>query len=193
MIEKERIGTYIGKGLQHSVYEYGSDWVIKIPHLWMRLSTSPMYKNQELSLAKKYLGNFLPETHIEPFRGSYCYIQKRIRGLTALTLSHVDSHRSYIDEFLATNERLVREHRLSADVLGGEAYAHALTRHAHDMPILSANVVIDEPTNRLYLLDTDLLRTSPFNVSMPREIIFVIVSFLGYHLNRFTLRHYGLR
>ena len=86
----------------------------------------------------------------------------------------------------------MKEHRRSADVLGGEAYVHALTRHAHGKPILSANVVIDEHAGKLYLLDTDLLRTSLFTITAPREILFVAASFAVYLLNRFTLRHYGL-
>ncbi len=193
MVDEELIGERVGAGLQHTVYEYGTREVIKIPHWWMRLSTTLERKQLELNIAKDYFGDYLPITRIAPYRSSYCYIQERIRGLTPLALSHIDKHKPDISRFLGQNKKLVLEKRLSADLLGGRAYVHALSRHAHNLPILSANIVLDDKgISKLYLLDTDLLRTSPLHITLLREVGFAIVSSIGYQLNKFTMRHYKM-
>lgn len=193
MVDKTRIGKRIGAGLQHTVFLYGENEVIKIPHWWMRISTTRAQKENELAIAQEYLGEYLPETRIERYKNSYCYIQKRIVGLHPLTLSHLDTHKPDISAFVAQNRKLIAEKRFTADMLGGKAYVHAFSKHAHNKPLLSANILIDETDPpKLYLIDTDLLRTSPLHITMLREIVFAVGSYLFYLLSTFTLKHYEM-
>ena len=84
MADEKRIGAYIGRGLQHVVYEYDDGWVIKVPRLWMRLSTTFMRKKAELTLVRMYFGNAVPETRVE------CLL-KEARTATSSDASRVSS------------------------------------------------------------------------------------------------------
>lgn len=190
MVDEQQIGQYVGRGLQHTVYTYGANQVIKIPHAWMRFVSSYKAKKDELALTKKYLGAYMPDTDVMPFRNSYCYIQKNMCGLPPLTLSHVQPHDKELVALLRENKKLMKERGLSADVLGARAYVDMLARHIRHKPVISANIVRDTSTNALYLLDTDLLRTSVLHNRTYRDIPFAVLSFCVYVLNALVLKHY---
>jgi hypothetical protein len=185
------IGTKVGAGLQHQVFEYGADQVIKIPRWWMRLSFRYEDKVQEFNLLKEYLADLIPETRLIPYKNSYCYLQKRISKGTILSLEPGQKTLPAFKILHDRNKQLITEAKRSMDFVGFQLYAtlprpmeHRQHRHINNV------VVHPDAPHGIYLLDTDTLYTTLFAITKPSHVIFGILSFFMHLYNTLLLKIY---
>lgn len=185
------IGKKVGSGLQHHVFAYGTDQVIKIPRWWMRWSFRYEDKVREFELLKTHAEDFIPETHVAPYENSYCYIQKRITEATILSLEHAQVSISTFGELQKRNKQLIRSTKRSMDFIGFQTYTTLPRPQAHKRHRHINNVVVhpDAP-HGIYLLDTDTLYTNPFNIRKATHIVFSTLSFIVYIYTIFLLKAY---
>jgi len=147
-IDAAKVGEYIGRGQQYSVYAYGDSQVIKIPRLrrWYPSATADEQK-RDLDFLQ---GNFPDQAlrtkiHVAGKGNDYCVLQKRIAG-TNLTPEEDSGVRGDFEEIIEKNRRLVRDAGISLDFFGLEGIKSCIRSQVSPgiLPELSNLVVVDK-------------------------------------------------
>lgn len=177
-VDPTLIGEKIGAGLQHHVFAYDTDWVIKMPRLWVRLSFHHTDKEHELTVLQRHVRDFIPETYVVPYKKSYCYIQKRVFGGTSLSLEHSHITTPAFLLLKQHNHTLIETEHRSLDFIGFQTYTLIPRAPEHRKHMHLNNVILHpEAPHGIYLLDTDTLYTNPFRATKASHLIFAFLSF----------------
>lgn len=158
------IGRLVSRGKQHLVYTYQDDWVIKVPRqTWfMQLYglLTPETLQRDLFLLQQYFEPYLAATQILPHEDTYCILQQRIQG-RPIRAKESPSVREQLRLIWSANAELKREHGLFLDVFGflGITTSSASLLTGGLISPRMTNMLVDESSNRILIVDTNLSTT----------------------------------
>jgi hypothetical protein len=147
-IDAAKVGEYIGRGQQYSVYSYGDSRVIKIPHLrwWYPNATADDQKRDLDFLNENFPENSMPTSiHVAGQGRAYCVLQEKVEGRNMTTVEENNIKREF-EEILERNRRLVREAGISLDFLGmdGIRSCYRVLKGPGVLPELSNLLVVED-------------------------------------------------
>ena len=116
------MGPRIAWGRSHSVYRYGTDWVIKFPLLerwiWPKLQER---LERDISISRQYLGEYFLDTRIvrHPISGAIATLQPYLVGhyLCRADLDDEDI-KGHFEEFIDCHERMVKAGYAPIELIG---------------------------------------------------------------------------
>lgn len=155
-IEAEKIGAMLGRGIEHNVFEYGADWVIKVPRIHHLIS--PAYKVAEHDLLKRDIEGFIVPTEIYVSGERYCICQKRLRSFEPINSNNCDEEVSrMLIQLLDINKKLVRMKKYSLDLIGASGVQRSI-QAVFDRSIVPeiANVLVVEENSMKKLVIADI-------------------------------------
>lgn len=182
-LDASKIGRLISdKGLEHAVYEYGEDKVLKVPKKNLITAISERYSlKRDYELLKEYFPELLDSgieilTHkLSP--GYECILQNKLNDMQYLRSDRTHFHEQ-MRRLRLTTEKLYRETGYSVDFSGGAATFKNVLIIAkfwrRNKVYYLSNLVVSN--NRLYLID---YRCTPTRLSSSRNLIDIIYTLYG--------------
>ncbi len=187
----------IGQGFTHIVFSYLPEGehakVIKVRREASRgyMSTGYQEDRDNAILLKKFFGEYLvpTDTRQDPKGGNYLIIQDAIKGKPVNHLTETQSVRTQLTDMARLNREMMRQTGASFDFLGVPGFFSLLRHHIRHLFSKTSsfdvsNVMVDETTGKLRIIDNDLLRFR--NVPFKQRMI----SELGFMVNRVIMRLY---
>lgn len=187
----------IGQGFNHIVFSYLPEGehakVVKISRVASRgyMSTGYAEDKDNAALLTKYFGDYVVSTDVrqDPSNGKYLFVQDAIKGKAVNHLTETQSVRTQLADMARLNREMMRQTGASFDFLGVPGF-FSLLRHnirhffSNKSSFDVSNVLIEEGTGKLKIIDCDLLRFR--NVPLKQKLI----SYLGFFANRIVMRLY---
>jgi hypothetical protein len=192
------IGKKIGESTHHTVYNYGSGKVVKIP----KKRFDFIYSNrQDLEADLKLVNGFFPgfavATRIAGDENDlhHVIIQRRVKNPVLLTPTTYLSVRKELEKVFDFNRRLIKEHRRSLDILGGTGFISTVGSIFGIGEAHISNILLENRGGKLrpVLVDTELLRLTPSLLSL-RDLTVCGLSIVSWVINKiFLARFFGIR
>ncbi len=159
-IETTKIGERLGGGMEHTVYGYGIDQVLKIPRRLGHHLHSPERKIEDFSTIKKYFPKNTIESEIITSQDSlnYLLLQRRLHNFENITSRNIHEVQEQLLKLVKINQGLVKEEQICLDFLGKEGIekcALSLVKGSNTAPEIS-NIVIERKNGGAELVIQDL-------------------------------------
>lgn len=184
----------VGEGANHIVYKSKDGLsVIKIPKSSSATTMNMGHKDEQIQIEKiqKAFSNFSLPTKIQRDSESnqYVVVQKAVEGKPVTNHTTDPGQLKQLKQIVELNNQLYAETGESLDFVGMPGFTSWIKRQFKKIIMRKSdfevsNILIDEKTNRLFIIDTDVLRTR--NVPLKTKLI----SNVGFFVNRMFMKWY---
>lgn len=165
-LDPSNVGSWLGAGAGHDVYEYGSVQVVKIPKIrWIKERLSIITAQDALGslrMIERHFREYSLRSSVHPsIRGSsYCILQQRLERFENLTSAHLRSSKHLtiqLNDIIRRNKRLTECSGVSLDFLGKEGCIQtALSSIFFGTPQMSNLVVVGHGMSaRIFIVDSN--------------------------------------
>jgi len=184
----------IGEGANHKVFRAkDGSFVVKVPKSESKVTMNMGHEDEQEQINKiqKAFPNFsLPtEIHGDKKTGKYIVVQKAVEGKPITNHTKDPELLKQLQQIIGLNNQLYAETGESLDFVGMPGFMSWVKRQFKKIILRESdfeisNILIDEKTKRLYIIDTDVLRTR--NAPLKTALI----SRVGLFVNRMLMKWY---
>ena len=184
----------IGEGANHIVFRAtDGSFVVKIPKSESKVTMNMGHEDEQkqINKIKKAFPNFSLPTEIrgDEKTGKYIVIQKAVDGKSITNHTKDPELLKQLHHIIELNNQLYAESGESLDFVGMPGFMSWVKRQFKKIILRKSdfevsNILVDEKTKRLYIIDTDVLRTQ--NVPLKTALI----SRVGLFVNRMLMKWY---
>jgi hypothetical protein len=190
------VGEFLAQGMQHYVFAYGKEFVIKIPKFDLFNSLYGILKPNEVDSDWKIIRQFFEEYVVDtkvfnsPDKKRYVVIQKRVHNFENVNSSNIQS---VLKDFQALHNRnYILETKLgySLDLWGKSGILKSIRKSFGRINVFVelSNIVIDKSNPKklkLKIIDTNLYRIRGNNIGISRILTDkIIYLFSDYFLKK---------
>jgi hypothetical protein len=190
------IGEFLAQGMQHYVFSYGKDFVIKVPKFDLFNSLYGILKPNEVDsdwrIIRQFFEEFVVDTKVfnSPDRERYVVIQKRVHDFENVSSSNIQT---VLKDFQTLHNRnFILETKLgySLDLWGKSGILKSIRKSFGRINIFVelTNIVIDKSNpkrHKLKIIDTNLYRIRGKNIGISRILTDkIIYLFSDYFLKK---------
>ncbi len=189
------LGERVGMGAGHTVYKYGENKVIKVPHFrWakrnLQILTAADAKHN-LTSAMEHFQSYMLKTVVHPSSKSstYCLTQEWLPSFVNLRAKYILEHVEIAKQFsdiLKCNQDLIKNKGLSLDFFGQEGCIKTVLSGLRLSYPQMANLVVTQEDKHphIYIADSQLFEIrKPENAKISRRMM-AGASRWGFALNR---------
>lgn len=189
------VGNKIAEGLQHYIYEYGENYVIKIPKFdFVNLLygvLNPSDVENDKNLIEKYFKKYLVETKVFASEDQelYCIVQERVKNKININSHNIDLVIKQFNEIYLMNKKLEFLTGYSLDLWGKSGILRSIKRSIGKSNIFieMTNLIIEKDeggSHKIKIIDTNL-----FKVEMSvGYIVRIFTDKIIYSLSDFVLK-----
>lgn len=168
-VDKDMVGRQIAEGLQHYIFEYGEDKVLKVPKLDLPNliygMLNPKDVESDWKLINQYFRKYIVETRVYASKDNelYCVIQKKIRNKLNINSHNIDLVLKQFNDIYLRNKKLEFLTGYSLDLWGKSGILRSIRKSIvkSNIFIEMTNLIIeqDELKNyRIKIIDTNLFK-----------------------------------
>ncbi len=189
-VESSLVGKLIAKGMQHYIFEYGEDYVLKVPKYDLFNTVYGILKPREVmgdwKIIKQVFPEFALDTQIFGSKSSefYVIIQKRVRDFSNLTSTNIHSVMDQFAKIHKRNKLIEDRFGYSLDLYGKSGLIHSFNRSFGKVKVFieMTNLIIDheiQSSPRIRIVDTNLYRIRGENMRLSRILTDKIIAFFS--------------
>jgi hypothetical protein len=164
----DKVGKRIAEGMQHFVYEYGENEVIKFPKFDLTNLTygilNPVAAEKDWQLIAKNFAGFCVPTRIysSTDKRLYCIVQERIHNRLNLTSHNIELVMDQFNEIYTRNKKLEETTGYSLDLWGKSGILKSINKSFKRTNIFieMTNLVIEKNNDqyKIRIIDTNLFK-----------------------------------
>jgi hypothetical protein len=190
------VGDLIAEGMQHHIFEYGKDFVIKVPKFDLFNSIYGILRPTEVEsdwkIIKQFFDEYLVDTKVfhSPDQKNYVVVQERMKDFENLNSTNIHK---VLKDFQALHKRnFILESRLgySLDLWGKSGILKSIQKSFGRINVFVelTNIIIDKSNPKklkLRVIDTNLYRVRVKNIGLSRLLTDkIIYLFSDYFLKK---------
>lgn len=168
-IDPTKVGRKLSEGLQHFVYEYGKNEVVKVPRFdvvnLIYGVLNPVDVEKDRKLIEKHFKKYLIKTKVYSSKDNelYCIVQERVRNKLNINSQNIHLVMEQFNDIYTRNKKLEESSGYSLDLWGKSGILRSVKKSIRKTNVFieMTNLVIekDELSNyRAKIIDTNLFR-----------------------------------
>lgn len=187
----------IGEGAFHRVFLYSPPgeeaMVVKIPKTdsIVAINSGQSDEAEQIALMGEFFPQYVLPTEIrkDETTGKYIILQKAVKGRPITNHNYNDALKAQLEEIMSCNHNLMEAKNLSLDFVGIPGLTTWVKKQFKKILLRQSefeisNLIIDEETGKVYVIDYDLLRLKDKSTKKS------ILSQIGFFVNRLLIKHY---
>ncbi len=153
--DRGKIGKLIAIGAEHFVYRYGDNHVIKFPRgiwYWMNRSRFCEDVRHGSRVIERYFGDYINSREIFFDDKTYVVIERYIKGrhVRISDMNNLEIRRQ-LEDIVSRNTKMMSDENMALEFFGLWCLLYKGRREI-------ANIILEEDTNRLVIVDFGVLR-----------------------------------